>query len=157
MKVNTYGIQGLTEWHGTLQAGTLQLKISFKGGTASPSGALPAYHMTKNPIAQFIIEHSKEFSSGLISLISSQEIPGQHPNIATPKNTTHTTENQQQSIDTTPVPTTHTSIPVHDKSQAIQYLKQHYPNNGYTAVKLRSDEAFNAACEECGITFIIEN
>lgn len=39
MKVKTYGVPDLTEWHGKVKAGTLEVSVSFTGGTASPSGA----------------------------------------------------------------------------------------------------------------------
>ena len=61
MQVKTYGINGLTEWHGDIKAGSISVRVSFTGGTASPSGAQPAYYMTKDPITQFVIENSNEF------------------------------------------------------------------------------------------------
>lgn len=85
MKVKTYGIYQLTEWHGKLKAGTLEVKVSFTGGTASPSGAQPAYMVTKDPITQFVIENSKEFKDGFINLIFNEEIEGTHPRMAVPK------------------------------------------------------------------------
>ena len=40
-----------------------------------------------------------------------------------------------------------------DKPDAIEYLKEHFPEKGFTATKLRTDAAFLAACEECGVQF----
>lgn len=85
MKVKTYGVPGLTEWHGKLKAGSIEVSASFVGGTASPSGAQPAYFMTKDPIVQFVIEHSKEYKSGFIILVMSQDVAGEHPRMAVPK------------------------------------------------------------------------
>lgn len=85
MKVKTYGIYGLTEWHGKVKAGTLEASLSFVGGTCSPSGAQPAYMVTKNPITQFVIENSKEFKNGFINLVMLQELPGTDKRIATHK------------------------------------------------------------------------
>lgn len=45
-------------------------------------------------------------------------------------------------------------IKVADKSDAIEYLKAHYPEKNYTALKLRSNSAFKAACNECGVEFV---
>lgn len=87
MKVKTYGVPGLTEWHGKLKAGSIEVSASFVGGTASPSGAQPAYFMTKDPIVQFVIEHSKEYKSGFIILVMSQDVAGEHPRMAVPKPT----------------------------------------------------------------------
>lgn len=86
MKVKTYGVPGLTEWHGKVRAGSIEVSVSFTGGTASPSGAQPAYYMTKDPIVQFVIENSKEFKSGFIIVVMSQDIAGEHPRMAIPKN-----------------------------------------------------------------------
>lgn len=85
MKIKTYGINGLSEWHGNVKAGTISVAVSFTGGTASPSGAQPAYFVTKDPIAQFVIENSAEFKRGFIHLEMSQDAPGEHPRMALPK------------------------------------------------------------------------
>lgn len=45
-------------------------------------------------------------------------------------------------------------IKVADKSDAIEYLKEKFPEKGYTAVKLRTKTAFDAACKECGVEFV---
>ena len=45
------------------------------------------------------------------------------------------------------------TVKVADKSEAIEWLKENYPDRGYTAVKLRSTAAFEAACKECGVNF----
>lgn len=85
MKVKTYGIYNLTEWHGKVKAGTIEVNVSFTGGTASPSGAQPAYMVTKDPIVQFVIENSKEFKDGLINLVFVDEVEGNHRRMAIPK------------------------------------------------------------------------
>lgn len=90
MKVKTYGIYGLTEWHGKVKAGTIEANLAFVGGTCSPSGAQPAYMVTKDPITQFVIENSKEFKNGFIKLVMLHELPGTDKRIATPKYTTAT-------------------------------------------------------------------
>lgn len=85
MVVKTYGIRGLSEWYGTLKAGSLSVDVAFTGGTASPSGARPAYMVEKDPVKQFVIEHSKEFKDGFIYIEMKQEIPGNHPRQAVAK------------------------------------------------------------------------
>ena len=45
-------------------------------------------------------------------------------------------------------------VEVADKSEAIEWLKEHNPEAGYTAAKLRSKEAFNAACADNDVEFI---
>jgi hypothetical protein len=44
-------------------------------------------------------------------------------------------------------------VEVADKGEAIEWLKEHNPEAGYTAAKLRSKEAFNAACAENNVKF----
>ena len=181
MKVKTYGVPGLTEWHGKLKAGSIEVSASFVGGTASPSGAQPAYFMTKDPIVQFVIEHSKEYKSGFIILVMSQDVAGEHPRMAVPKPApvpetpapivkepvTPTTpaeetpaeaeqptdETQDETLQDNGDDTDGGKIKVADKSDAIEYLKERFPEKGYTAVKLRTKTAFEAACKECGVEF----
>ena len=45
-------------------------------------------------------------------------------------------------------------IKVADKPDAIEFLKERFPEKGYTAVKLRTKTAFEAACKECGVEFV---
>ena len=44
-------------------------------------------------------------------------------------------------------------VKVADKADAVEWLKENHPDKGYTANKLRSEAAFTAACQECGVTF----
>ena len=94
MVVKTYGIRGLSEWYGTLKAGSLSVDVAFTGGTASPSGARPAYMVVKDPVQQFVIEHSKEFLNGFIHVEMQQEVAGVHPRSASPKTVQAAVETQ---------------------------------------------------------------
>lgn len=85
MLVKTYAIRGLSEWYGKLVAGSLSVNAEFVGGTASPSGARPAYMVVKDPVKQFVIENSKEFKDGFIYIDMAQEVPGTHPRLVMPK------------------------------------------------------------------------
>ena len=82
--IKTYAIRGLSEWYGKLKAGSLTVNAAFTGGTASPSGARPAYMVVRDPVQQFVIENSKEFKDGFIYVEMKQEIPGIHPRQAVP-------------------------------------------------------------------------
>ena len=168
MKVKTYGISGLTEWHGKVKAGNLEVSVSFIGGTASPSGAQPAYYMTKDPIVQFVIENSEEFKSGVIELHMSQDVNGDHPREAKPKQIITTSDDYtmsqplsmdsedgaQERADGNEGTTGAEPIVVADKSEAIEYLKEHFPERNYTATSLRGKGAFEAACSACGVVFV---
>ena len=168
MKVKTYGVPGLTEWHGKVKAGSIEVEVSFSGGTASPSGAQPAYFMTKDPITQFIIENSKEYKNGFIILVMQQEAPGEHPRMAVPKPKPAVEKASETAADESepaeepkenaaaveePVPGIPEAITVADKYDAIEYLKEHFPDKNYTSSGLRTKSAFEAACNECGVVF----
>lgn len=196
MKVNTYGINGLTEWYGDLKSGSISVKVSFVGGTASPSGAQPAYFVTKDPITQFVIENSKEFKSGFIHLEMSQEIPGNHPRMAIPTTTVPTApiqtqarsvahpESRQETVPGLPsgVEATNgnSTIPADEpaiggteegaesgegvqtvevacKADAVEWLKERYPDKGYNGNTLRAAAAFEAACNEARVKFVIND
>lgn len=48
------------------------------------------------------------------------------------------------------------TVDVPDKAAAIEWLKENYPDKGYTTTKLtRRKEEFNNACTECGVVFNI--
>lgn len=181
MKVKTYGINGLSEWYGDIKAGSISVKVSFVGGTASPSGAQPAYFVTKCPITQFVIENSKEYKSGFIHLEMSQEIPGNHRRMAIPSPVAPSAPvaptapaNQQTPVveQTTKTPDEAPSvsnesgegseagdgvqtIEVSCKADAVEWLKDHYPDKCYNGNTLRAGAAFEAACNEAGVKFII--
>lgn len=169
MKVKTYGVPGLTEWHGKVKAGSIEVEVSFSGGTASPSGAQPAYFVTKDPITQFIIENSKEYKNGFIILVMQQEAPGEHPRMAVPKprpaveKASETVADESEQAEEPkenaaaveePVPGIPEAITVADKYDAIEYLKEHFPDKNYTSSGLRTKTAFEAACKECGVVFV---
>lgn len=172
MKVKTYGVLGLTEWYGKVKAGSVEVSVSFTGGTASPTGAQPAYFMTKDPIVQFVIENSKEFKSGFIVTVMSQDIAGEHPRMAIPKpKTVPTTEmpssttednvvndeqpltNQAKECDGENKYSDGIKVNVADRNEAIEYLKEHFADKNYTATGLRAKTAFETACKECGVVF----
>lgn len=168
MKVKTYGVPDLTEWHGKVKAGTLEVSVSFTGGTASPSGAQPAYFMTKDPIVQFIIENSKEFKNGFIILVMSQDIAGEHPRMAVPK-AKKISMNQQEDKPTSeqidegdvneevstvsPESAAAQKIEVPSLEDAKAYLVENF---GISRTKLRSRKQIEDAAAANGIEFSFE-
>lgn len=46
-------------------------------------------------------------------------------------------------------------VKVADKSEAVEWLKEHYPEEGYTGVKLRTMAAVNEAGKKHGVVFEI--
>lgn len=165
MKAKTYGIHGLSEWYGKVKAGSIEVSVSFQGGTASPSGAQPAYFMTKDPITQFVIENSKEFKNHFITLERSVELPGTHPREAypkrpTPENPVHSTDTEdrpeegENAVDGAEgVAVKKTQVKVSSVEDAKDYLVDKF---GIAGSKLRTRAACIAAGEENGIEFIWE-
>ena len=163
MKVKTYGLHGLSEWYGKVKAGSIEVNVSFKGGTASPSGAQPAYFMTKDPITQFVIENSKEFKNRFITLERCVELPGTHPREAYPKRPTP--EKPVQGTGTEDRPEEgesvadgvegeageKTQVKVSSVEDAKEYLVDKF---GIAGSKLRTRAACIAAGDENGIEFV---
>lgn len=178
MVIKTYAIHGLSEWHGDIKAGAISVRVSFTGGTASPSGAVPAYYMTKDPVTQFVIENSKEFKSGFIRIEMQQTIAGEHPRMAVVKGTTLSEKvdgdaadnagteaegegmsedgNGEESSEGTNSDDAQTIV-VGSKPDAVEWLKEHCPTKGYNGNNLRTNAAFETACKEAGVKFIITN
>lgn len=49
------------------------------------------------------------------------------------------------------------TIEVGCKADAVEWLKEHYPEKGYNGNNLRANAAFEAACNEAGVCFVIKN
>jgi hypothetical protein len=123
--------------------------------------------MTKDPLVQFVVENSKEFKNGFIRLEMQQTVAGEHPRMATSKTTPAANEvagsgapERNEAVEgpvdvTEPTMEGGAPVKVATKADAIEWLKEHYPEKEYTAVKLRSKAAFDAACAECGVVFEI--
>lgn len=152
----------MTEWHGIIKAGTIQVAVSFTGGTSSPSGAQPAYLVTKDPITQFVIENSKEFKNGFIILMMSQEITGEHPRMAVPKPrqaeaTPQVAEAQSEQAATTQAETSEqaegglTQVEVTCLQDAQAYLQEHFNIASY---KVRSYDAAQQEALSHGVQFV---
>ena len=85
MRIKTYGINGLLEWHGILSAGGIKIKVSFTGGTTTGFGVAPATFTTKDDLSQYVIEHSEKFKKGQIFIVRNVEVKSTAKAVATPK------------------------------------------------------------------------
>ena len=157
MKIKTYGINNLSEWHGEVKTGSISVKVSFTGGTASPSGAQPAYMVTKDPITQFVIENSKEFKDGFIHLEMSQDMPGEHHRMAVPKKIP-TTNNEPQPVTIPlstqapkPTETEKKTIEATDWDDAREYLANNF---GVARRYMRSHAAVLQYASENNVNFV---
>ena len=156
--IKTYGIHGLLEWHGMLRAGSVSMKVSFTNGVTTAYGVSPATLITKDELTQFVVEHSNRFKDGTIKLISARIIPGTDTDkTESPAKAdgafvdlgkAYTLDGEQNTDNNDRV------ITVNSKSDAVEYLKDNFKDKGYTSVKLRTKEAFDTACKECGVRFV---
>lgn len=154
--IKTYGINGLLEWHGYIESNGVKMKVDFTGGTTTAYGVSPAIFTTKDPLTQHIIENSNKFKSGRIRLVRSAELTGEKQpasgNQRTTANSQQPADNGQQPSDKKEAAEVRT-ITVADKTEAIEWLKENYPEKNYLATNLRTKQAFDAACTECGVQF----
>lgn len=146
MKIKTYGIRGLLEKHCVLRAGNITMKVSFTNGTLTGYGVAPATYTTEDPFTQAVIENSAQYKSKEIILVSVHEEPD-------PVKAKSESENGEQDTGTGSESGMGAVVKVADKTDAVEWLKENHPDKGYTANKLRSEAAFTAACQECGVTF----
>lgn len=157
MILKTYGVSGLIDWTTQIKVGKGSVLVHFTGGALTAYGVTPAKYSTSKPFFQSVIENSEQFKSGRIELISTIEVSeavGGGRNVSEPvgagRNVSEPVGVGQNSSD---VDSSVVVVKVGDKSEAIEYLKEHFPSQGYTATNLRTKAAFDAACVSCGVEF----
>ena len=185
MKRKTYGVPGQLECKLIIHNGMNTAEVDFRGGSIKDIVRCPARFSTNKMLYQSFIENSAEFKAGKIVLLDTIEIPDDEEEIArkakeaalnarqsqkvekpavetpvTPEPVAEEPVVEQETIEETHVEeetSTETSgkIKVADKREAVEWLKEHYPEKGYTSVNLRTKAAFEAACSECGVEFEI--
>lgn len=148
----TYGINGLLEWHGIIVSQGVRMKVDFTNGSVTAYGVAPATFTTSNEMTQHIIENSDKFKSGRIRIVRSVPLPGADEEIVATQVQEKKAEAPTKSADTTDTQTK--VVEVADKMEAVEYLKEHFSERNYTAIKLRSKTAFENACRECGVEFV---
>lgn len=165
----TYGVVGLMDWTTQIKAGKATVSVHFTGGALTAYGVTPAKYTTANKFFQSIIEHSSDFASGRIVLLSSVEVPDDAATIARNKRKAASASKKAEATDGMPAGVTVevseadddaektddnlTKVEVADKNEAIEYLKEHF-DGSYTATQLRTKTAFEAACKAHGIEFV---
>lgn len=158
--IKTYGINGLLEWHGHVHSNRLTMKVDFTNGCATAYGVSPATFITKDELTQHVIENSEEFKGGRIRIVSVHEIPGSEEPEAPKEAEAPVTPVEAAVTEPEAYPEGNhgvDTIEVADKAEAVEWLKEHYPEKEYTGIKLRSKEAFERACKECNVEFIIKS
>lgn len=157
--IKTYGINGLLEWHGVVHSGGIKMKVDFTNGSVTAYGVAPATFITKHELTQHIIENSEEFKSGRIRLVSKNELPNEVSVIEAetePVDEAPAAQEEVAESNEAPVENGVQKVSVSDKSEAVEWLKEHYPEKEYNGFKLRGKEAFASACKECNVEFDIQ-
>lgn len=150
--IKTYGIDGLLEWYGTVSFGTMSMKVAFTNGSVTAYGVSPASFTTTDKLTQFVIENSEDFKNHRIRIVRSAVIEAEEPvveevrqaSIAEPAEVVEAPVEKAAEVKI---------VEVADHTEAIEYLKENFSKE-YTATKLRTKTAFEAACAECGVQFI---
>lgn len=158
----TYGVSGLMDWTTQIKAGKGSVSVHFTGGALTAYGVTPAKFSTSNPFFQNVIENSEQFQSGRIELIGKIEVADEDrpavtntsEDIPTKEGEAHKGEKLVNDSQGAGAVVGECKIEVADKSEAIEYLKEHYSDKNYSATGLRTKGAFEAACKECGVEFV---
>lgn len=80
-KRKTYGVMGMMEWVAVIKCGLAEVKVHFSGGSLSGYGVVPAQYTTEDPFIQTVIERSKYFESGKITLLRETQGTGKYKNV----------------------------------------------------------------------------
>jgi hypothetical protein len=141
------------------------MKVAFTNGSVTAMGVAPATFTTKDELTQFVIENSEQYKRGRITLVSTTEKPDPVTHPSKPDPVTASSPSPAPVYDNGADGAngrgpddgiTVRTVDVPDKAAAIEWLKENYPDKGYTTTKLtRSKEEFNNACAECGVVFNI--
>lgn len=173
MKRKTYGVSGLMDWTTQIKAGKAMVTVHFTGGALTAYGVTPATYSTTDAFFQRVIEGSAQFRSGKIALLSEMEVGGNHGaadaarTVAKDKaavgeaDAAHTVAKGASDAALTEAKgeaengdEEGTVVEVPDRYDAVVYLKEHFPGNGYTSTALRTKAAFDAACRAHGVRFV---
>ena len=156
--IKTYGINGLLEWHGCVHSNGIKMRVDFTNGSVTAYGVAPATFRTKNELTQHIIENSDEFKSGRIRIVSKSELPE-----AKDENVNKQTKKEDVKVEEVNVKEEEVvkndgvqKIKVSSKTEAIEWLKDKYPDKGYNGFTLKGNAAFEAACKENNVEFDIQ-
>lgn len=162
MKRKTYGVSGLMDWTTQIKAGKAMVTVHFTGGALTAYGVTPATYSTTDAFFQRVIEGSAQFRSGKIALLSEMEVGG-NPDAA---DAAHTVAKDKAAVGASDAALTEakgeaengdeegTVVEVPDRYDAVVYLKEHFPDKGYTSTALRTKAAFDAACRAHGVRFV---
>lgn len=129
----TYGIFGKMEQILAIKAGAATLQVHFVGGSMTPYGTIPATFTTSNELWQAVIEHSKEFKSGLVKLVCAIGEPApkleahtEAPKVDVSGEATQGTLDLEEPVEEPVAEADWTTVTVAGKEDAAEYLRQNF-------------------------------
>lgn len=165
MKIKTYGVYGLSEWHIIIDVAKRKLSIPFMGGVSKGSGVVPATYTTNNPVVQYGIEESVYFKSGRISIVKELVVEDPEPVLGAEEvgsvDLGEESEEGSSEVggDSTEVRELDGSgvgdlqhVHVDSMREAIDYLEEHYPE-AMSGVKLLRKKDVSSFASTVGISF----
>ena len=150
------------DWTTQIKAGKAMVTVHFTGGALTAYGVTPATYSTTDAFFQRVIEGSAQFRSGKIALLSEMEVGG-NPDAA---DAARKLAKDKAAVGASDAALTEakgeaengdeegTVVEVPDRYDAVVYLKEHFPDKGYTSTALRTKAAFDAACRAHGVRFV---
>lgn len=75
MEKVTYGAPRYMDWVAQIKSGAATVRVHFTGGALTVYGVTPAEYTTTNPFIQKVIEQSKYFKEGRITLLKRITLP----------------------------------------------------------------------------------
>lgn len=153
----TYGINGLLEWHGIVEANGIKMKVDFTNGSVTAYGVSPATFTTSNDLTQHIIENSEQYKKGRIRCVMSVAIPEEEKPVKVSE--TKPAEVKEEPKAENPEPA---AAPVEEAKEmkkvevaCLDDAKQYLVDNFGIAVRnLRSKKAIEDAATQNGIVFV---
>ena len=144
------------EWMCNIPVGKTHLSVEFSGGVLTQYGNTPAKFTTDDLLKQAIIENSKPFKGGKITLLSCVE--SQEEETRRVEGTTKSVSDDQptsadQSVSDdqpTSADQSVSEVEVSSLDDAKEYLNK---NHGVAVRNLRSRQAIIDAAKECGVSF----
>lgn len=155
-----------------IKVGKASVSLHFSGGSLTAYGVTPAKYSTSNPVFQHVIERSEPFKNGRIRLLGEMEVADDaaaksrkavsaarkslKPAVVVELSAPEEAESAGKADELSAVESAGgpVRVEVGYRYDAVEYLKEHFPEKGYTSTKLRTGVAFDAACKECGVEFV---
>lgn len=161
----TYGVTHLVEWDALIKMGKATLRCSFKGGSVSTQGVIPATFTTDNPVVQLGIEMSDAFRKGKIRVVRSHEldeevmVEGREPKKASAEADASGDAGEQEELEESEEHEEqevreHRDVRVVEvrcADDARNWLREHH---GIASSRLRNKELIAQAAETAGVKFV---